>query len=217
MLVGYNDDRILEIPPKVTRVRLYEDWELVIGNHQDRSANRLVAYKIDPEENNIEIVLILEKTLKMDEKPNPYYLYTIIRTYGIFNELTSSNKSIIKFVNGEIPFYVDREIVYNRKHENVCPITEELVSLLLNSKRYRISEERCLFWIPGTILSLYIDDSMITFRASSLDLPYSIVTDNVMLNHIEVDDEVINYLNHIPTIEEARRYLSEELMLEKTT
>jgi len=212
MLVGYNNQDIIEIPPGVTEILISSEYLLVIGTQQDSSTNRLVAYRKRLRDNLIVNIHIFEKTLKMKTEPILYYLYTNRYSYNISSEIGGSRESIIKFIDGEIPFYVWTESIYNRKHEIVCPITDELINYLMKSEIYKINQESCLFWQPGTLLTLYFDEQMITFQAATLKTPQpGMLVANAMTNTFKVDDKIINELKALSTFEEAIKYLGSQL------
>jgi hypothetical protein len=211
MLVGYDNQDIIEIPPNVKRIFINYNAELILGNYQDRSADRLIVYKKNLQTNTIDLIRMYQKTLETEE-PNTYYLYTRLVSYEIRGELDAGDKSIVKFVDGEIPFYYWKDSLYNRKHEKICDITKDFIAHLMSGEIYKISEERCLFWKSGILLSLYFDGQMITFQGSSLEIPQSdMLVSNILINTFEVNDKIINELKALLTFEEAVKYLGSQL------
>jgi len=216
MLLGSysNSENIFEIPPDVISIRFKHSVELVVGSYQDRSSDILVAYLRDPTDSVYE-TWILERTLKVQSgKPNPYYLYTKIRDYSVSSTLYGNNLARVKFVDGEIPFYSEANaIIFNRKHQKVYSATEDLVIYLMESSIYKVNEERCLFFDLGKVLSLYINDHLITFQSSSLPLfqQDSMLVDSIALDNFEVNDKVIEQLKNVLTVEEATEYLRRQL------
>jgi len=212
MLVGYNNQDIIEIPLNVKRIFINYNVELIIGSYQDRSVDRLIVYGKKPQTNIISRIRMYQKTLETEE-PNTYYLYTELVSYEVKGELDADDRSIVKFVDGEIPFYYWKDSLYNRKHEKICDITKDFITHLMSGEIYKISEERCLFWKSGILLSLYFDDQMITFQGSSLEIPQSdMLVSNILINTFEVNDKIINQLKTLSTFEEAVKYLGSQLI-----
>jgi hypothetical protein len=209
-----NSENIIEIPPDVISIRFKHNLELVVGSYQDRSSDTLVTYLRDPRDNSIYETRIYERTVKVrSRKLNPYYFYTEIRSYDVYKVLDGNNLARVKFVDGEIPFYSEANaIIFNRKHQRVLSATEDLVIYLTEGNIHKVSEERCLFFNPGKVLSLYIDDHLITFQSSSLPVLQqdSMLVDTIVLDNFEVN-EVIEQLKNAPTVEEAAKYLRRQL------
>jgi len=216
MLLGSysNSENIFEIPPDVISIRFKYNLELVVGSYQDRLSDILVAYLKDPRDNSVYETWILGRTIKVQSgKTNPYYLYTKIGDYTVGNRLDGNNLVRVKFVDGEIPFYSEANaIIFNRKHQKVFSVTEDLVIYLMEGI-HRVSEERCLFFNRGKVLSLYIDDRLITFQSSTLPILQqdSVLVDSIVLNSFEVNNKIIEQLKNVSTVEEATEYLRRQL------
>jgi len=217
MLLGSysNSENIFEIPPDVISIRFKYNLELVVGSYQDRLSDILVAYLKDPRDNSVYETWILGRTIKVQSgKTNPYYLYTKIGDYTVGNRLDGNNLVRVKFVDGEIPFYSEANaIIFNRKHQRVLSATEDLVIYLTEGNIHKVSEERCLFFNPSKVLSLYIDDHLITFQSSSLLILQqdSVLVDSIVLNSFEVNNKIIEQLRNVLTVEEATEYLRRQL------
>jgi hypothetical protein len=210
-----NSENIIEIPPDVISIRFKHNLQLVVGSYQDRSSNTLVTYLKDPRDNSIYETRIYERTVKVrSRKLNPYYFYTEIRAYDVYKALDGNNLARVKFVDGEIPFYAElNAIIFNRKHQKVFSATEDLIIYLMQGGIRKLSKERCLFFNPGKVLSLYINDHLITFQSSSLPVLQqdSVLVDSIVLDNFEVTNKVIEQLKNVPTVEEATKYLRRQL------
>jgi len=131
--------------------------------------------------------------------------------------------SIVRFIKGEIPFYINIYTdysVYNRKHERGCSLSPFVSGILVSgiisdyTKIINVSSNKCLFWQRGNMLGLYINNNVIMFYRGFGVIPSEslILVDDIILKNFELTEDIINHLKSIDTFQEAVKYLKQQLI-----
>jgi len=215
-MLGVRSDlnKPIRINPEINGLYLPEFSILMFGQYQDRSSDKLIGYVEDLHDHNIEEILVFEKISKSDED----YTYTLTeRIYYSFADL-----SIIRFIKGQIPFYINKDhFVCNRKHETGCSISSYVSGLLISSiisdytKIVNISSNKCLFWQSVGMLGLYFNNNIVIFYKRSYASQQSeslILVDDMVMKNFELTGNIINHLKSIDTVQDAVRYLKQQLI-----
>jgi len=207
----------VEVPPEVERVPVFYDKELVFGSYQDRSKT-LVGYLEDVRVQFIEDILTFEKVSITDKD----YTYVLKRRNYYFNSFCIP---IVRFIKGEIPFYIYINIdtdysIYNRKHEKGYSLSPYVSGILASSiisdytKIVNVSSNKCLFWERSNVLGLYFNNDIIMFyrRFGAIPSESLILVDDIILKNFELTNDIINHLESIDTFQDVVKYLKQQLI-----
>ena len=199
------------LPPNPVSVRI-RDLDLYFGTNQDRTTDRLFAYSREQQRNNIIFTVYTFKRLSRKFKvvnTGIYYDTKDISTFFTIYNLVS----IVDFIDGKLPFYIENGSLWNRQHQSICIITPEFGVLLLVSIPIIISPSRCLFLRSNTSITLFYDDKIAVLQSSRVKQFYSdaIILDNVLFTNFQITQHIIDQLKKIETLEEAIVYLKREM------
>jgi len=129
-------------------------------------------------------------------------------------------------IDETIPLYVKDGILYNAD-EQICPISENLVPYLY-AKVFTLTPKRFLVWKPQICVVLIFEKELSVIQATTINLfpylvsgssklnlshPNAIILDNIVLEKFEVNDEIVERLKKIETLEEMTKYLVKEMLL----
>jgi len=206
----YIGDYII-LPPNPVSVRI-RDLDLYFGTNQDRTTDRLFAYSREQQRNNIIFTVYTFKRLSRKFKvvnTGIYYDTKDISTFFTIYNLVS----IVDFIDGKLPFYIENGSLWNRQHQSICTITPEFGVLLLVSIPLIISPSRCLFLRSNTSITLFYDDKIAVLQSSRVKQFYSdaIILDNVLFTNFQITQHIIDQLKKIETLEETIVYLKREM------
>jgi hypothetical protein len=206
----YIGDYVL-LPPNPVSVRI-RDLDLYFGTNQDRTSDRLFAYSKEQQRDNIIFTVYTFKRLSRKFKvvnTGIYYHTKDISTFFTIYNLVS----IVNFIDGKLPFYIENGSLWNRQHQSICTITPEFGVLLLASIPIVISPSKCLFLRSNTSITLFYDDKIAVLQSSRVKQFHSdaIVVDNVLFTNFQITQAMIDQLKKIETLEEAIVYLKREM------
>jgi hypothetical protein len=206
----YIGDYVL-LPPNPVSVRI-RDLDLYFGTNQDRTSDRLFAYSKEQQRDNIIFTVYTFKRLSRKFKvvnTGIYYHTKDISTFFTIYNLVS----IVNFIDGKLPFYIENGSLWNRQHQSICTITPEFGVLLLTSIPIIISPSKCLFLRSNTSITLFYDDKIAVLQSSRVKQFHSnaIVVDNVLFANFQITQGMIDRLKKIETLEEAIVYLKREM------
>jgi hypothetical protein len=205
----------IEVLPEVERVPVFYNKELVFGSYQDRSKT-LVGYLEDLRIHFIEDILTFEKVSITDKD----YTYVLKRRNYYFNSFCMN---IVRFIKGEIPFYMNLDTgysIYNRKHEKSCSLLPYVSGILISSvistdtKIVNVSSNKYLFWQPKYVLGLYFNNDIIMFcrRFGTIPSESLILVDDIILENFQLTNDIINHLESIDTFQDVVKYLKQQLI-----
>jgi len=199
------------LPPNPVSVRI-RDLDLYFGINQDKTTDRLFAYSRGHEGSNTIFTVYTFKRLSRKFKvvnTGIYYGTKDISTFFTIYNLVS----IVDFIDGKLPFYIENGSLWNRQHQSVCIITPEFGVLLLVSIPIIISPSRCLFLRSNTSITFFYDDKIAVLQSSRVKQFYSdaIILDNVLFTNFQITQHIIDQLKKIETLEEAIVYLKREM------
>ena len=130
-------------------------------------------------------------------------------------------------IDSIVPLYIKDGILYNAD-EQICPISENLIPHLIYAKVFTLTPNRFLIWKPQICVVIIFEKELSVIQAETIDLfpylvsgscklsplhPNAIVLDNIVLEKFEVNDELLERLKKIETLEEMTKYLVKEMML----
>jgi len=197
------------LPPNPVSVRI-RGLDLYFGTNQDRTTDRLFAYSREQQRNNIIFTVYTFKRLSRKFKVvNTGIYYDTKDTFFTIYNLVS----IVDFIDGKLPFYIENGSLWNRQHQSICTITPEFGVLLLVSIPIIISPSRCLFLRSNTSITLFYDDKIAVLQSSRVKQFYSdaIVLDNVLFTNFQITQHIIDQLKKIETLEDTITYLKREM------
>jgi len=131
-------------------------------------------------------------------------------------------------IDSIVPLYVKDSILYNGD-EQICPISENLVPYLIYAKVFTLTPKRFLVWKPQICVVLVFEKELSVIQVTTVNWylvsgsnngsklnplhPNAIILDNIVLEKFEVNDEIVEGLKKIETLEEMTKYLVKEMML----
>jgi hypothetical protein len=152
----------------------------------------------------------------------------IINGTGFDNLVVNVKIPWIIVINETLSLYVKDDGILYYGDEQICSLSEYLIPHLVYSKTFTIGPKRFLIWKPRICVVLIFEKDLSVIQAKTIDLfpylvsgscklsplhPNAIVLDNIVLEKFEVNDEIVERLKKIETLEEMTKYLVKEIIL----
>jgi len=198
-------------------IEIVDNIEIVLGKNQDKSSNKLFGYtNWSPRSYVLPLTYIFVFQRIEDKKFQITHCDTyFILSWGWLNELPYPSHSILRFIREEgFPFYIEKDTLYNKKHEVIYEVSFSLGEMLVRNMMFLISPNRYIFYeYLGNVLVLYWDDKIKIIQSSKC-IPFSndaIFMDHILFKEFEVTETILNQLKTISSLEDAVSYLKREL------
>jgi len=198
-------------------IEIIDNIEIVFGKNQDKSSNKLFGYTNWSPSSYVLPLTYIFVFQRIEDKFQITHCdsFIFIVSWGGLYELPSSSYSIIRFIREEgFPFYIEKDTLYNKKHEVICECSPSLTEMLAKDRMFLISPNRYLFYEHlGNVLALYWDDQIKVIQSSKY-IPFSndaIFMDHILFREFELTETILNQLKTISSLEDAVNYLKREL------